>query len=84
MVEAHFEHWDRLLFRDYLIEHPDVAREYGYLKERPSEVHHGDRVVYTKAKSDFIKRVTDKATAYYRKAQPSPAGDVATRVANGD
>src|SRR5262249_49337326 len=29
MVEPDFaEHWDRLLFRDYLIEHPRVAREY--------------------------------------------------------
>ena len=27
MVESHFEHWDRLLFRDYLVEHPDVALE---------------------------------------------------------
>ena len=26
MVEAGFEHWDRLLFRDYLIKHPDLAR----------------------------------------------------------
>lgn len=81
MVEAHFAHWDRLLFRDYLNEHPDDAREYGYLKKRLSEVHHGDRVAYTKAKSDFIKRITDKATAYYRKAQPGPACDVATRAA---
>ena len=37
MVEADFEHWDRLLFRDYLIEHPDVAREYSDLKEKLSE-----------------------------------------------
>jgi GrpB-like predicted nucleotidyltransferase (UPF0157 family) len=29
MVEANFEHWDRLLFRDYLIVNPDVARKYG-------------------------------------------------------
>lgn len=80
MVEAHFELWDGLLFRDYLNEHPDLAREYGCLKERLSEVHHGDRVAYTKAKSDFIKRITDKATACCRKAQPRRACDVATRA----
>ena len=40
MVEAEFEHWDRLLFRDCLIEHPDVAREYGNLKKKRSEVPH--------------------------------------------
>src|ERR1051325_8673290 len=32
MVEAHFEHWERLLFRDYLIEHPTVAHEYSVIK----------------------------------------------------
>ncbi|MGH7339076.1 MAG: GrpB family protein, partial [Candidatus Rokuibacteriota bacterium] len=50
MVEAHFEHWDRLLFRDYLIAHPDAAREYAALKQRLSAAHHGDRVKYTEAK----------------------------------
>lgn len=58
MVEDHFEHWDRLLFRDYLIEHPEVANEYGILKLKFSQVHQNDRVAYTKAKTDFIVRVT--------------------------
>jgi len=69
MVEADFEHWLRLLFRDYLIEHPDIAREYSGLKERFSETHHNDRVAYTKAKTDFIRTVTEKAKLYYRNAQ---------------
>ena len=35
MVEGDFaEHWDRLLFRDYLIEHPKLAKEYEQLKIR--------------------------------------------------
>ena len=34
MVEADFEHWDRLLFRDFLIAHPDLAAEYHRLKMR--------------------------------------------------
>lgn len=75
MVEAHFEHWDRLLFRDYLIEHPDVAEEYGNLKMTLSDAHHSDRVAYTQAKSDFIRRVTEKAKRYYRKAQRAYAPD---------
>lgn len=66
MVEAHFEHWDRLLFRDYLREFPQVAREYSELKSRLSDVHQNNRVAYTQAKSDFIKRVTEKAKQYYR------------------
>jgi GrpB-like predicted nucleotidyltransferase (UPF0157 family) len=68
MVESQFEHWDRLLFRDYLIEHPEVAREYGDLKMQLSSAHQNDRVAYTQAKSDFIKRVTETAKRYYRRA----------------
>jgi GrpB-like predicted nucleotidyltransferase (UPF0157 family) len=67
MVESQFEHWDRLLFRDYLIEHPDVAMEYGNLKIRLSDIHSSDRVAYTQAKSDFVKRVTTIAKQYYGK-----------------
>ncbi len=69
MVEADFEHWDRLLFRDYLIEHPDVAKEYSELKAKLSERHATDRVAYTKAKMDFVEVITDRAKHYYRNAQ---------------
>jgi len=66
MVEGHFEHWDRLLFRDYLIEYPDVAKEYGDLKQKFSELYQNDRVAYTRAKTDFIILVTRIAKEYYR------------------
>jgi GrpB-like predicted nucleotidyltransferase (UPF0157 family) len=69
VVEAQFEHWDRLLFRDYLIEHQDVAREYGNLKKKLSNAYPGDRVAYTQAKSDFIRKITEQAKQYYSKAQ---------------
>jgi GrpB-like predicted nucleotidyltransferase (UPF0157 family) len=65
MVEPDFEHWERLLFRDYLIEHPDVAREYSELKVTLSEAHRNDRVAYTDAKTNFIKAVTENAKRYY-------------------
>lgn len=68
MVEAHFEHWDRLLFRDYLREHPEVAQEYATLKLTLSQAYRGDRVAYTQAKTDFIVRVTGIAKEHYRKA----------------
>ena len=61
MVEADFEHWDRLLFRDYLIEHPDAVREYGELKTRLSAAHRGDRVAYTAAKGELVQRITETA-----------------------
>ena len=62
MVESDFsEHWDRLLFRDYLIRHPDVAREYEALKFRIAAEHTHDRVRYTREKADFIDAVTERA-----------------------
>lgn len=70
MVEANFEHWDRILFRDYLFEHPEIAKEYSMLKMKLSDTYANDRVLYTKAKTDFIVRVTKIAKEYYRKAQP--------------
>jgi GrpB-like predicted nucleotidyltransferase (UPF0157 family) len=66
MVEAGFtEHWDRLLFRDYLIGHPETAREYEAVKIRLASDFPGDRVAYTRGKTDFIVRVTEQAKQYY-------------------
>jgi GrpB-like predicted nucleotidyltransferase (UPF0157 family) len=65
MVEASFAgHWDRLLFRDYLIEHPDVAQEYQRLKLHLASAHPNDRVAYTNAKAAFIVRVTEQAKRF--------------------
>ena len=61
MVEASFaEHWERLLFRDYLIEHPELAEEYATLKIRLAE-ESSDRAEYTQAKTEFIERTTEAA-----------------------
>ena len=69
MVESDFEHWDRLLFRDYLIEHPKTAREYERFKLRLSEDHRNNRVAYTEGKTEFITQVTEKAKEYYGRNQ---------------
>lgn len=61
MVEKDFEHWEGLLFRDYLIEHPDVAKEYEMLKYRLAAEYPNDREAYTNAKGDLISRVTAAA-----------------------
>jgi GrpB-like predicted nucleotidyltransferase (UPF0157 family) len=61
MVESHFEHWDRLIFRDYLIMNPEVAEEYRGLKIRLAREFPNDRVAYTNGKSEFIMRVMAKA-----------------------
>ncbi|HQQ75913.1 MAG TPA: GrpB family protein [Thermoanaerobaculia bacterium] len=68
MVESDFaEHWDRLLFRDYLIEHPEVAREYEALKLRLAAASPHDRVAYTRGKTEFIQRVTGDAKRHARR-----------------
>ncbi|MBN2370824.1 MAG: GrpB family protein [Vicinamibacteria bacterium] len=62
MVEASFtEHWDRLLFRDHLIAHPDVARRYQELKIELASRHAGDRLAYARAKAAFIDEITAAA-----------------------
>ena len=47
MVARHFEHWNRLLFRDYLIAHPAVAADYHTLKLRSAREYRQDRAAYT-------------------------------------
>jgi GrpB-like predicted nucleotidyltransferase (UPF0157 family) len=54
-----------LAFRDYLREHPDVARDYEQLKQglaaQFSAAGHESREAYASAKTDFIERITGKA-----------------------
>jgi GrpB-like predicted nucleotidyltransferase (UPF0157 family) len=67
MIESDFEHWDRLLFRDYLIDHPGIAKEYEALKLRLADTHPNDRIAYTNGKSEFVVRVTQVAKEYFQK-----------------
>jgi len=58
MVEGDFaSHWERLLFRDYLVAHKDVADQYDVLKRELALTMATDRVGYTRAKGEFIERV---------------------------
>jgi len=69
MVEGSFaDHWDRLLFRDYLREHGEVAKEYEALKRRLAIASLHDRIGYTRGKTDFIDEVTQRAKRYYARA----------------
>ena len=65
MLESQIEHSDELVFRDYLIEHPDTATEYQALKLRLAKEYPNDREAYTKAKTDFILKVTANAKRFY-------------------
>ncbi len=69
MVEADFEHWERLLFRDYLLENEDIAKKYGALKTRLCNDNKNDRVAYTMGKTEFIVATTEEAKKHYPAAQ---------------
>jgi len=61
--------WDRLYFRDYLIENPFTANEYAGLKKDLESRYRYDRDGYTEAKTVFIKRVTDIAKKRFSNRQ---------------
>jgi GrpB-like predicted nucleotidyltransferase (UPF0157 family) len=72
VVEPGFaDHWDRLLFRDYLIEHPEAAREYQALKLRLASAFPNDRAAYTQGKTTFVLQVTEDAKR--RRGRPNTA-----------
>jgi GrpB-like predicted nucleotidyltransferase (UPF0157 family) len=59
VVEGSKPHVDHVRFRDYLRDHPEVAREYAQLKRGLAEQHRNEREAYTEAKAEFISRVLD-------------------------
>lgn len=56
---------DELYFRDYLNEHPNVAKEYEALKLRLWKQYEHNRDAYTDAKTDFISKWTAEARKEY-------------------
>lgn len=48
------DNWSELYFRDYLIEHPEVAKEYADLKKQLKEKYEHNRDAYTDAKEEFV------------------------------
>lgn len=72
MLEKGSPDWDRLLFRDYLIAHPQVAQAYGTLKQRLAADTAGDRLAYARAKTRFIEDVMRLARASDRTGAADP------------
>jgi GrpB-like predicted nucleotidyltransferase (UPF0157 family) len=56
---------NELYFRDYLIECPEVAREYEELKLRLWKEYEHDRDGYTNAKAELVKKYTEQAKMIY-------------------
>jgi GrpB-like predicted nucleotidyltransferase (UPF0157 family)/RimJ/RimL family protein N-acetyltransferase len=58
IVEASSKHWnEKINFRDYLIAHPETAKEYQQLKMSLAEQYTYDREEYTNAKCEFINKI---------------------------
>ena len=57
---------NELYFRDYLIEHPDAAKEYEELKLRLWKKYEHNRDAYTNAKTELVKEYTEKARILYK------------------
>lgn len=56
---------DELYFRDYLNDHPEVAKEYEFLKLGLWKKYEHNRDAYTRAKTDFVHKWTDEAHRNY-------------------
>lgn len=56
---------DELYFRDYLRDHPSIAKEYEQLKLRLWRQYEHDRDAYTEAKTAFVQKHTANAKKQY-------------------
>ena len=56
---------DELFFRDYLLEHPEIAKDYEKLKLSLWKTYEFDRDGYTERKTAFVQIITQKAKTEY-------------------
>ena len=62
ICEINSSEWiDKILFRDYLRLHPNLAKEYASLKKELATNYKFDRPTYTKKKEPFIRAILEKA-----------------------
>jgi GrpB-like predicted nucleotidyltransferase (UPF0157 family) len=58
VTEINSDFWTgQILFRDYLIKHPQSREEYQNLKEKMLDEHSGNREPYTKGKEEFVRKI---------------------------
>ncbi len=62
MFEISSTEWEsHIMFRDYLRNHEEEAKEYALLKYDLKQKHGDDREKYTEAKTEFINKIIEKA-----------------------
>ena len=70
---------DELYFRDYLNEHPQVAKDYESLKLELWKKYEHDRDAYTDAKTEFIRKWTTEARRIYGDRWPNGSSGQVSR-----
>lgn len=58
--------WERLLFRDYLLCHPEDRAAYAELKHHLARTYPDDREAYTKGKETLIAKIMQHAQVWRR------------------
>jgi GrpB-like predicted nucleotidyltransferase (UPF0157 family) len=61
----HADDWSELYFRDYLIEHLEVAKEYAGLKKLLQKRYQHNRDAYTDEKEEFVSKYSAIAKMQY-------------------
>jgi len=71
MNERDSRDWEnQVLFRDYLIHHPEQAEQYAALKRELAETYPRDREAYLEGKASFIEGVLERARKELRLQTP--------------
>ncbi len=68
-ARGHADAVRHLAFRDYLIAHPEVAREYGALKKRVAAACNNDIQRYCDGKDAFVKEHERRAVAWWEASE---------------
>ena len=61
----YYDDWCELYFRDYLIEHPEIAEKYADLKHQLKDTYEHNRDAYTDAKEAFVHTYSKLAKEQY-------------------
>lgn len=68
-------YWRHILFRDYLLVHPETAQRYEQLKREIAIKFKTDRNAYTNSKTEFIQSIVAQASAEQRDCPVIPVTD---------
>lgn len=68
--KSHKELWDRVFFRDYLKQYPDVAKEYETLKIDLASKFSRNKRSFQQGKTEFVTKITEQAKKEIQNEHP--------------